>query len=338
MATYSLKVSIDGTNPLVWRKIVVPDHITFHQLHLVIQECFQWKNYHLYEFEIPGVEEPITRFYSDFDAEERDGSDGREILIDPYMEEGARFRYVYDLGDWWEHVIDVLEVDPLGSARMPYVTAFQGESLIEDAGGVDGYYETMRILDDPEDPEYRETREWVKWQAPGAFSMDDANDLMEETLYFPKAAYTAAVVAARGPANQVRIKLQDVVDGLRYQSKTLAAYIDLDVPRVRMLFLDDAVGEELYSERWEDFKGCRSLMLPRPEDFDDYKVMCDFAAAQDGAVGERLTKAVEGRGAFKRFKNEISKLGLEHAWDDFRSEARAEFVRDFLESNGIRWI
>ena len=338
MSTYHLKVSIDGTDPLVWRKIVVPDHITFHQLHLVLQECFQWKNYHLYQFEIPGMEEPILRFYSGFDPEENAGLDAREILVDPYMEEGARFRYVYDFGDWWEHVIDVLEVDPFGTSRVAQVTDYQGEGLIEDAGGIGGYYEIMRILSDPKDPSYRETRDWARWQAPGAFSTDDANALMEEMLYFPKAAYTAPIKAARSSSGRPRIKLQDVIDGLRYQTKTLAAYIDLDEVEVHMLFLNDAVGDELYSESWEQFRGCHSLMLPTPEDFDDYKVMCDFAAAQEGVAGERLTKVVSGRGAFKRFKSEVSKLGLEDAWGAYRDEARAEFVRDFLESNGIRWI
>lgn len=36
-------------------------------------------------------------------------------------------------------------------------------------------------------------------------------------------------------------------------------------------------------------------MLPRPEEIDDYKLMCDFAATQEGTTGEKLLKAVQGR-------------------------------------------
>ena len=134
MATYHLKVTIGETEPPVWRKIAVPDHITFHQLHLVIQECFQWQDYHLYKFELPDVESPIARLFGDPFIDEGNDADAREMLIDPYIAKGGRFRYVYDFGDWWEHVIDVLDIDPLDDARAPRVTASQGENMIEDAG------------------------------------------------------------------------------------------------------------------------------------------------------------------------------------------------------------
>ena len=49
--TYQFKIQIKGiTKPPVWRRILVPDSITFQQLHFVIQEAFGWENAHLYSF------------------------------------------------------------------------------------------------------------------------------------------------------------------------------------------------------------------------------------------------------------------------------------------------
>ena len=337
MTTYHLKVTIDETEPSVWRKIAVPDRITFHQLHLVIQECFQWQDYHLYKFELPDMESPIARLFGDPSIDEGNEVDAREVLIDPYIAKGGRFRYIYDFGDWWEHIIDVLDIDPLDDARASRVTASQGESMIEDAGGVGGYYRIMDILHDARNPRHEEIERWVKWQAPKSFSADTANAHMDELLYFPKAAYGNSPVRDAGPLPTRRIKLEDVVDAFEYQSDTLAAYIDLDAVEVRMLFLEDFVGQEEYERSLREFESCNSLMLPRPEELDDYGVMHGFAFMQEGAAGDRLRRAVEGRGAFKRFKSEVARLGIEEDWLAFRDESRAETARDFLEANGVRW-
>ena len=337
MTTYHLKVTIDESEPPVWRKIAVPDHITFHQLHLVIQECFQWQDYHLYKFELPDAENPITRLFGDPFIDEGNDIDAREMLIDPYITKGGRFRYIYDFGDWWEHVIDVIDIDPLDDARAPRVTASQGDSMIEDAGGVGGYYRIMDILLDARNPRHGEIERWVERQAPRPFSADTANAHMDELLYFPKAACGNSAASDTRPLPARRVKLRDVVDALEYQSDTIAAYIDLDAAEVRMLFLEDFVGQEEYERSLREFESCNSLMLPRPEELDDYGVMRSFALLQEGAAGDRLRRAVEGRGAFKRFKSEIARLGIEQDWRAFRDESRAEEARDFLEANGVRW-
>lgn len=106
MSTHQIEASIRETDPLVWRRIVVPDRITFHQLHLILQECFSWKNYHLYQFHIPGVEGPIRRFCDDAFVDEGVARDGRDEFVDAYLSEGLRFTYIYDLGDYWGHVIE----------------------------------------------------------------------------------------------------------------------------------------------------------------------------------------------------------------------------------------
>ncbi|MEK6816457.1 MAG: plasmid pRiA4b ORF-3 family protein, partial [Nanoarchaeota archaeon] len=54
------KVSLEGITPEIWRRFVVKDDITFHQLHEAIQAVMGWDNYHLYQFHVGDLcfEEP----------------------------------------------------------------------------------------------------------------------------------------------------------------------------------------------------------------------------------------------------------------------------------------
>ncbi|MBQ1023969.1 UPF0158 family protein [Micromonospora sp. C95] len=60
-----------------------------------------------------------------------------------------------------------------------------------------------------------------------------------------------------------------------------------------------------------------------------YQDMADFAERiSDAAVGHRLARAIQGRGAFRRFKNELHEeyphlLPAWHAFRDVRSRRRA---------------
>lgn len=341
MTTYQLKVSIDETEPLVWRRIIVPDRITFHQLHLIIQQIYGWQDYHLYQFEIPGIEEPIRRFFDDPFINDGVLCDGRDEFIDAYLSEGLRFSYVYDMGDYWEHIIDVEKIDVRGSSRVPKIIDFWGDCLLEDSGGVGGYYEKMKILENPKHPKYREILAWAEWRGMKKFNVESVNAIMDEIMYFPIMPTVPEMprLTHSGP----RVSLDAVVEAFSYQSERLAAYVDLDTGEVRMLFLDrdayDSDGmHELYDKPRAEYESCRSLLLPKPDSSEDYRIMRGFADCRDEIVRERLLRAIEGRGAFKRFKNEVSKLGLEQQWREFRNEAYRDIARDFLEASGIRWI
>ena len=49
-----LKVSLDGSDPLIWRTLLINRETTFFELHHIIQLAMGWKNYHLFEFNLDG--------------------------------------------------------------------------------------------------------------------------------------------------------------------------------------------------------------------------------------------------------------------------------------------
>ncbi|AST06093.1 hypothetical protein AF2641_03985 [Anoxybacillus flavithermus] len=44
-------MALRGIRPPIWRRVLVPSHITFDQLHFIIQEAMGWGNDHLYRFD-----------------------------------------------------------------------------------------------------------------------------------------------------------------------------------------------------------------------------------------------------------------------------------------------
>lgn len=96
MAGYICKIVIEDTHPPVWRRVVVPDKITFEELHEIIQVLFGWENEHLHEFQISS-DYNIT--IGTEGAYRGDFYDEEETLIDSYFRNYKWIRYVYDFGD-----------------------------------------------------------------------------------------------------------------------------------------------------------------------------------------------------------------------------------------------
>ena len=47
---YQLKITIKGSKPPIWRRVIVPDQITFRDLDDIIEEVFGWMHSHMFEF------------------------------------------------------------------------------------------------------------------------------------------------------------------------------------------------------------------------------------------------------------------------------------------------
>jgi hypothetical protein len=47
---YQLKVTLLGTNPPIWRRLLVPANMTLAQLHDVLQAAMGWEDGHMHEF------------------------------------------------------------------------------------------------------------------------------------------------------------------------------------------------------------------------------------------------------------------------------------------------
>ena len=50
MSANIVKVTLEQTHPPVWRRIALPEKITYRDFHEILQIAFGWDNYHLHNF------------------------------------------------------------------------------------------------------------------------------------------------------------------------------------------------------------------------------------------------------------------------------------------------
>jgi hypothetical protein len=90
-----------------------------------------------------------------------------------------------------------------------------------------------------------------------------------------------------------------------------------------------AIDVEDEPERW--------LRLECVGSRDGWEDMADFAGRQrDQGLRERLERAIEGRGAFGRFRDVVHGEDLGGQWHAFSADRQIGRSREFLAENGIR--
>jgi len=136
MSDIRLRIELLDTDPLVWRRMVVPEQINLHRLHELIQDVMGWADCHLYEFECSG------RYYGEPDEwSDRPIALARNAKLKSMAAraKGGTFHYLYDFGDGWEHRI-VVEATGLEETN-PCPRLIDGAMACppEDVGGTGGY-------------------------------------------------------------------------------------------------------------------------------------------------------------------------------------------------------
>ena len=170
---YQFRIELSEIEPTVWRAIQVPSEYSFWDLHVAIQDAMGWLDYHLHTFRVkmPHKKSETEIGIPDENFDDRDILPGWEVPIIKYFTEPGKLAiYDYDFGDGWSHYV-LLEGILLKEKGVKYPRCIGGERACppEDCGGVDGYYQVVKILSDPNHPEYQEYNEWLKGHSKNYF-------------------------------------------------------------------------------------------------------------------------------------------------------------------------
>ncbi len=206
-----LKLTLKETEPRIWRRILVDDLSTLHQLHRMIQILMGWWDYHLYQFDVEG-----GRYHGPDDEPMLDEDIGEEAagvsLRQLGLRKGDVFDYEYDFGDSWrmEIVVERRRQVRNGLWTLPWLMEGERAGPPEDCGGTTGLARVLSVLENPplppassdpedwdapeswpdldldgdsdfEDPEERERWELLQWLGdydPGQFDRRTANHFL----------------------------------------------------------------------------------------------------------------------------------------------------------------
>lgn len=170
-----LHVGLLGSSPLIWRRVLVPYGITLGKLHKVLQAVMGWNDCHMHEFVFGGEVYGMADLNEDFGRKLRD--ERRKKLSSLLKSEKDSLRYMYDLGDGWEHLVTLESILPdEKKLKPPRCIEGVGACPPEDCGGIPGYEELLKVLSDPDHPDYRDMKAWSGGRFdPGHFDPKSAN-------------------------------------------------------------------------------------------------------------------------------------------------------------------
>ena len=197
----TLRVTLPGTDPEVWRMVQVASEMSLAQLSDALETAFGWYGDHLHTFHARGGTYWTPPMYDDGDLPYEDDSDYKvgELLWRRRM----KLEWIYDLGDCWHHDIVVESIDPADPVvDLPRCVDGGAADPLEDAGGMYGYYEMVHALSDDRHPSHNDAVELLGEDFdPARF---DGVELVRPRLQLPE---TPEGVAAAAAGDDHRLKI-----------------------------------------------------------------------------------------------------------------------------------
>ncbi len=149
------------------------------------------------------------------------------------------------------------------------------------------------------------------------------------------------------------VKLNDLVDAMETFGHEKHHYLNLQTGEVHSITEEEfhaAEGEtplEKYPE-WqrpkiavagEILRTKHYLSLPERFEINEYRMMEDFCLSlADQQLRDAMTYAIQGQGAFRRFKDRLHHYGIAEKWYEYREERYFEIAAQWCEANEIAYV
>lgn len=137
----------------------------------------------------------------------------------------------------------------------------------------------------------------------------------------------------------MKIKLQQVIDAIESASDAITEFYDTETGETVSLFDPLIYGEtdEELAELIDNSYG-RFLRFPTQYEIHEYSIMEDFVDSLPASAAQReLCIALNGKGAFRRFKDSIRYHGLEQQWYDYQAQAYREIAIRWCQDEEIEY-
>jgi len=150
----------------------------------------------------------------------------------------------------------------------------------------------------------------------------------------------------------VVVSLREVVDALDMQGDESRNYLDPATGKI-VLISDEEIGliegEDDFSDllEWQReslpelrdaWNSGRLLALPDKFEIHEWNIMQRFAdSREDEQCGQELAGAIHGRGAFRMFRDCLSRHDLVDDWHRFRNEKFEQIAKEWLKSHGLAY-
>jgi hypothetical protein len=162
---YQVKIILQDTDPVVWRKILVRSDVNLGLFHAIVQLVMGWTNSHLHQYFIH------DKIYSDPEFEIGAEFVGDTPALDEYsltlagIASGGQteFGYEYDFGDSWRHTIIIERQNDESSGFQGLAMCIAGSRACppDDCGGTGGFADLLQTIKNPKHEEYKSMMKWL---------------------------------------------------------------------------------------------------------------------------------------------------------------------------------
>ena len=168
----TIKITLQESEPAIWRRVAITDDISLERLHDIIQAAMGWFDCHLHEFHVG------ERIYGapgpDFDDMGLPVLKESGLKLKTLVKQGVeRIEYVYDFGDHWVHDVEIESVGSFDADRKyPCYIDGQNPCPPEDVGGMGGFCYFLEAIRDPDHEEHDEMTEWADGYDPDTLDVE----------------------------------------------------------------------------------------------------------------------------------------------------------------------
>ena len=134
----------------------------------------------------------------------------------------------------------------------------------------------------------------------------------------------------------MKVKLSDIIDAIEMTDQYSEYFLDKETGKVEWVS-DMAMTQEEQEEVYDRMDEHGLYRLPTSFDIRDYDIMEDFIDTLSGSNHDRLASAIQGKGAFRRFKDAVIRLGIDKQWYDFQAGAYKRKAARWCEDNDIEY-
>ena len=139
----------------------------------------------------------------------------------------------------------------------------------------------------------------------------------------------------------MRVHLREVLDALDATNDSTVFVFSKRRNRV-LLFFEGSLADDIEDNiTLEDALNDPDsyILLPTEYEIHEYQIMENFVnSLEDEDEARELLNSMQGKGAFRRFKEKVSLLSLEDRWYNHREEAYEKIALEWCVKNGVKVI
>lgn len=131
------------------------------------------------------------------------------------------------------------------------------------------------------------------------------------------------------------VTLSKIIEGLEMVNDITDCYYN---PNKDEIFLSDIGEYENLTEDEIDELFEKSIILPTQYEINEYQIMADFIEIiENEKIKEKLQNIIQGKGAFRRFKDYCFQVNIIQDWYRFKDKKYKEIAIEWCKQNGLKY-